>query len=88
MAEKKETAAIKVTGSRNVRLENNVSVGFDHLADVQDSEGIKAKGNVALAAPVRPAADPWYRRPIGIIGIGLFIAIAGGLVVARLNQWL
>ncbi|MFH1602349.1 MAG: hypothetical protein ABIH03_00395 [Pseudomonadota bacterium] len=88
MAEKKETAAIKVTGSRNVRIENNVSVGFDHLADVQDSEGIKAKGNVALAAPSRPTTDPWYKRPVGIIGIGLFVAIVGGLVVARLIQWL
>ncbi|WP_163576230.1 hypothetical protein [Halomonas faecis] len=28
---------------------------------------------------------PWYQRPVGMIGIGLFITIVGGVVVALLT---
>lgn len=88
MAENKEKIAIKIGGGKNIRIEDNVSVGFDKLAEIGNVEGLSAKRNVALAAGGKEQPDPWYKKPIGLIGIGLFVAIVGALVVARLNQWL
>ncbi len=36
----------------------------------------------------KPQDEPWYKRPIGIIGIGLFITVVGALFVAWLRQWM
>jgi hypothetical protein len=36
----------------------------------------------------QPQKDPWYKRPIGVIGIGLFITVVGALFVAWLRQWM
>ena len=36
----------------------------------------------------QPQKDYWYKRPIGVIGIGLFITIIGALFVAWLKPWL
>ncbi len=88
MAENKEKIAIKIGGGKNIRIEDNVSVGFDKLAEIGTVEGLSAKRNVALVAGGKEQTDPWYKKPIGLIGIGLFVAIVGALVVARLNQWL
>jgi hypothetical protein len=84
---KPESAAIKVTGSKNIHMEGNVSVGFDHLADVSNSENVTAKSNVALQSD-KPSADPWYRRPLGIIAVGVFITVVGGLVLAFIKGWI
>lgn len=37
------------------------------------------------AASFKASLHPWYQRPTGIIGIGLFITIVGGLAVAYLT---
>ena len=88
MAEHKEKIAIKIGGGKNIRLENNVSVGFDKLAEIGKVEGLSAKGNIALTGSTNEQKDPWYKKPIGLIGIGLVVAVVGALFVARLNQWL
>ncbi len=88
MAENKEKIAIKIGGGKNIRIEDNVSVGFDKLAEIGKVEGLSAKRNVAVAPRAEKQRDPWYKKPIGLVGIGLFVAIVGALFVARLNQWL
>ncbi len=88
MAANEEKIAIKIGGGKNIRIEDNVSVGFDKLAEIGKVEGLSAKRNVALAAGSEEQRDPWYKRPIGLAGIGLFVAIVAALFVARLNQWL
>jgi hypothetical protein len=87
MAENKEKVAIKIGGGKNIRIEDNVSVGFDKLAEIGKVEGLSAKRNVALTAGAKEQRDPWYKKPIGLVGVGLFIAIVAALFVARLNQW-
>lgn len=88
MPDKKETVAIRVEGSKNVRMEGNVSVGFDKLAHVSDSENITAKNNLALTGPTPSSPDVWFRRPVGMIGIGLFVTIVGGLFLAYAKGWI
>ena len=85
MAENKEKIAIKIGGGKNIRIEDNVSVGFDKLAEIGKVEGLSAKRNIAVAGGAKEQKDPWYKRPIGLIGIGLFVAIVGALFIARLN---
>jgi hypothetical protein len=88
MAENKERVAIKIAGGKDIRLENNVSIGFDKFAEIGNVEGLSAKGNVTVTAGTKEQKDPWYKKPIGLIGIGLFVAIVGALFVARFNQLL
>lgn len=53
----------------------------------RDSEVTAREANLSDNGEVETSSNranlhPWYQRPMGIIGIGLFITIVGGLAVA------
>lgn len=53
-------------------IDSVVTAREANLSDNGEAETSASKTNL----------HPWYQRPMGIIGIGLFITIVGGLVVA------
>lgn len=51
-------------------------------------KAIGAGDKMPLSDIPQPQKDPWYKKPIGIVGIGLFITVVGALFVAWLRQWM
>lgn len=65
------------------------SEGAIHSCDstVTARDAIIANNGGQLPSDIS-SAHLWYQRPIGQIGIGLFVTIVGGLALARFVGWI
>ena len=68
----------------NSTISGNTIVGDANLID---NQGSIENSNIERNLLTIPPDDPWYKKPVGIIGIGLFVTIIAALFLARLNQW-
>ena len=76
---------IKATNVKGLTMNDNVVSGDVNFADLDNVEDVHSSGNIQInpVAPVSGRPKAWYERPIGLIAIGLFIAvIAGGILHA------
>lgn len=73
------SVVIGATDSKgNTVLNKPMAVG--HGAKAGEAIAIGAGASAGVAAS-QPAATPWYQRPVGIIVLGLLVAIVGGAVL-------
>ena len=76
---------IKATNVKGLTMKDNFVSGDVNFADLDNVEDLYSSGNVHITpiAPTPSRHKTWYERPIGLIAIGLFIAvIAGGILHA------
>ena len=89
--EKRDPVAIRIEGCRNIRLDDNVSVGMP-LLHATDVENLSGSGNrafvhddsVPASAPVSRKA--WHEHQLVQIGIGIFIAVVAGVILSALRK--
>jgi hypothetical protein len=85
MSEKSKTRPvfIKATNVEGLVMKDNTISGnadFAHLDQVRD---VQASGNVHInSSPTAPSEiKKWYERPLGIVALGLLVAVvAGGIL--------
>ena len=78
--EKRSQVAIKIEGGRNIRLDDNVSVGMP-LLEATDVENLSGFGNKILGEPSPGSRKAGYASALAKAGIALLVAIvAGGII--------
>lgn len=85
---KHDPVAIRIEGCRNVRLDDNVSVGIP-LLHANDVENLSGSGNRAFVyddsvpAPVPVSRKAWHEHALVKIGVSIIITVvAGGILFA------
>lgn len=82
MAETPKKTAIRIEGGSNIRVENNVSVGYDELLSAKDVRGLSAKENLALPSPPQKLKKiSWYNHQWTMTAV----SILGALAIAYLS---
>ena len=86
--EKYDPVAIRIEGCKNVRLDNNISVGMP-LLHATDIDNLSGSGNRAfvqaesLPAFVSVPRKAWHEHSLAKVGSGILIAVVtAGIVYA------
>lgn len=81
MTDQPKKTAIRIEGGSNIRVENNVALGYDEMLSATNTKNLTAKGNVAAAPPHTPSHRKRWHESGWFIWVS---GIAGSLLVAYL----
>ena len=84
--EKRGPVAIRIEGGRNIRLDNNVSIGMP-LLDATDVENLSGSGNKTFgyAEPAPAPRKAWHERALVKAIVAIVIAVAAAGIIYALG---